>query len=117
MAGSGKHNNYSLATNYGRNLFTPGKNPKNNPVFLLFLASMIEVCNKYQKLIRIASSSVTNDYRLGGDEAPPAIISLFIGRDLEEILESVAKDDFEEKLSGTFWIYDNVNESFKKKVF
>ncbi|MDU2584323.1 MAG: glutamine synthetase, partial [Anaerococcus prevotii] len=98
MAGSGKHNNYSLATNYGRNLFTPGKIPKNNPVFLLFLASMIEVCNKYQKLIRIASSSVTNDYRLGGDEAPPAIISLFIGRDLEEVLESVANDDFEEKV-------------------
>lgn len=98
MAGSGKHNNYSLATNYGRNLFTPGKTPKNNPVFLLFLASMIEVCNKYQKLIRIASSSVTNDYRLGGDEAPPAIISLFIGRDLEDVLESVANDDFEEKL-------------------
>lgn len=98
MAGSGKHNNYSLVTNYGRNLFTPGKTPKNNPVFLLFLASMIEVCNKYQKLIRIASSSVTNDYRLGGDEAPPAIISLFIGRDLEEVLESVANDDFEEKV-------------------
>ena len=98
MAGCGKHNNYSLATNYGRNLFTPGKNPKNNPVFLLFLASMIEVCNKYQKLIRIASSSVTNDYRLGGDEAPPAIISLFIGRDLEDVLESVANDDFEEKV-------------------
>ena len=98
MAGSGKHNNYSLATNYGRNLFTPGKTPKNNPVFLLFLASMIEVCNKYQKLIRIASSSVTNDYRLGGDEAPPAVISLFIGRDLEEVLESVANDDFEEKV-------------------
>lgn len=98
MAGSGKHNNYSLATNYGRNLFTPEKNPKNNPVFLLFLASMIEVCNKYQKLIRIASSSVTNDYRLGGGEAPPAIISLFIGRDLEEVLESVANDDFEEKV-------------------
>lgn len=98
MAGSGKHNNYSLVTNYGRNLFTPGKTPKNNPVFLMFLASMIEVCNKYQKLIRIASSSVTNDYRLGGDEAPPAIISLFIGRDLEEVLESVANDDFEEKV-------------------
>lgn len=98
MAESGKHNNYSLVTNYGRNLFTPGKTTKNNPVFLLFLASMIEVCNKYQKLIRIASSSVTNDYRLGGDEAPPAIISLFIGRDLEEVLESVANDDFEEKV-------------------
>lgn len=59
---------------------------------------MVEVCNKYQKLIRIASSTVTNDYRLGGNEAPPAIISMFIGCDLEEILQAIANDDFEEKL-------------------
>ena len=98
MAGSGKHNNYSLATNYGKNLFSPGKGPKNNMVFLLFLSAMVEVCNKYQKLIRIASSTVTNDYRLGGNEAPPAIISMFIGCDLEEILQAIANDDFEEKL-------------------
>ena len=98
MAGSGKHNNYSLATNYGKNLFSPGKDPKNNLVFLLFLSAMVEVCNKYQKLIRIASSTVTNDYRLGGNEAPPAIISMFIGCDLEEILQAIANDDFEEKL-------------------
>ncbi|MCA2096819.1 glutamine synthetase III [Anaerococcus degeneri] len=98
MAGSGKHNNYSLATNYGNNLFSPGKDPKNNMAFLLFLSAMVEVCNKYQKLIRIASSTVTNDYRLGGNEAPPAIISMFIGCDLEEILQAIANDDFEEKL-------------------
>lgn len=98
MAGSGKHNNYSLATNYGKNFFSPGKDPKNNMVFLLFLSAMVEVCNKYQKLIRIASSTVTNDYRLGGNEAPPAIISMFIGCDLEEILQAIANDDFEEKL-------------------
>ena len=98
MAGSGKHNNYSLATNYGKNLFSPGKDPKNNMVFLLFLSAMVEVCNKYQKLIRIASSTVTNDYRLGGNEAPPAIISMFIGCDLEEILQAIANDDFEEKV-------------------
>ena len=95
MAGSGKHNNYSLATNYGKNLFSPGKDPKNNMTFLLFLAAMIEVCNQHQKLIRIASSSVTNDYRLGGDEAPPAILSVFVGLDLEEILEAIARGDFE----------------------
>ena len=98
MAGSGKHNNYSLATNYGKNLFSPGKDPKNNLIFLLFLSAMIEACNKYQNLIRIASSSVTNDYRLGGDEAPPAIISIFIGLDLEEVLKSIASDNFEEKV-------------------
>ena len=95
MAGSGKHNNYSLATNYGKNLFSPGKDPKNNMTFLLFLAAMIEVCNECQKLIRIASSSVTNDYRLGGDEAPPAILSVFVGLDLEEILKAIARGDFE----------------------
>lgn len=98
MAGSGKHNNYSLATNYGKNLFSPGKDPKNNMIFLLFLSAMVEFCNKYQKLIRIASSTVSNDYRLGGNEAPPAIISMFIGCDLEEVLKAVANDDFEEKI-------------------
>lgn len=97
MAGSGKHNNYSLATNYGKNCFSPGKDPKNNPIFLLFLSAMIEVCYKYQSLIRISSSSVTNDYRLGGNEAPPSIISMFIGNDLEEILRSIADDNFESK--------------------
>jgi hypothetical protein len=98
MAGSGKHNNYSLATNYGKNLFSPGKDPKNNMIFLLFLSAMVEVCNKYQNLIRIAASSVSNDYRLGGNEAPPAIISMFIGCDLEEVLRAIANDDFEEKI-------------------
>ncbi|WP_243344461.1 glutamine synthetase III [Anaerococcus sp. AGMB09787] len=97
MAGSGKHNNYSLATNYGKNCFSPGKDPKNNILFLLFLSAMIKVCNEYQSLIRIASSSITNDYRLGGDEAPPSIISVFIGNDLEDILKSIAEDDFKQK--------------------
>ena len=93
MAGSGKHNNYSLATNYGKNCFSPGKDPKNNHLFLLFLTAMIKVCNKYQNLIRLSSSSVSNDYRLGGNEAPPSIISVFIGKDLENILKSIANDE------------------------
>ena len=93
MAGSGKHNNYSLATNYGKNCFSPGKDPKNNYLFLLFLSAMIKVCNKYQNLIRLSSSSVSNDYRLGGNEAPPSIISVFIGKDLENILKSIANDE------------------------
>lgn len=93
MAGSGKHNNYSLATNYGKNCFSPGKDPKNNHLFLLFLSAMIKVCNKYQNLIRLSSSSVSNDYRLGGNEAPPSIISVFIGKDLENILKSIANDE------------------------
>lgn len=93
MAGSGKHNNYSLSTNYGKNCFSPGKDPKNNHLFLLFLSAMIKVCNKYQNLIRLSSSSVSNDYRLGGSEAPPSIISVFIGKDLENILKSIANDE------------------------
>lgn len=93
MAGSGKHNNYSLATNYGKNCFSPGKDPKNNHLFLLFVSAMIKVCNKYQNLIRLSSSSVSNDYRLGGNEAPPSIISVFIGEDLENILKSIANDE------------------------
>lgn len=92
MAGSGKHNNYSLTTNYGKNCFSPGDDPKNNYLFLLFLSAMIKVCNKYQNLIRLSSSSVSNDYRLGGNEAPPSIISVFIGEDLENILKSIAED-------------------------
>ena len=93
MAGSGKHNNYSLSTNYGKNCFSPGKDPKNNHLFLLFVSAMIKVCNKYQNLIRLSSSSVSNDYRLGGNEAPPSIISVFIGKDLENILKSIANDE------------------------
>lgn len=93
MAGSGKHNNYSLSTNYGKNCFSPGKDPKNNHLFLLFVSAMIKVCNKYQNLIRLSSSSVSNDYRLGGSEAPPSIISVFIGKDLENILKSIANDE------------------------
>ncbi|NVF12344.1 glutamine synthetase III [Anaerococcus sp. AGMB00486] len=95
MAGSGKHNNYSLATNYGKNCFSPGKDPKNNPIFLLFLSAMIEVCYKYQDLIRVTTSSVTNDFRLGGNEAPPSIISMFIGNDLEDMLKSISENNFE----------------------
>lgn len=93
MAGSGKHNNYSLATNYGKNCFSPGNDPKNNHLFLIFLSAMIKVCNLYQNQIRLASSSVSNDYRLGGNEAPPSIISVFIGKDLENILKSIANDE------------------------
>lgn len=92
--GSGKHNNYSISTNYGLNCFEPGKDPSKNFIFLLFTAAIIEITDKYQTLLRLSSSSVSNDYRLGGDEAPPAIVSLFLGRDLEDVFKSIAYDDF-----------------------
>lgn len=88
--GSGKHNNYSLMTNYGLNCFDPGDNPEDNLVFLLFTSAIIKTTHNYQTLLRISSSSVSNDYRLGGDEAPPAIISLFLGQDIEDVFTNIA---------------------------
>ncbi|WP_138160565.1 glutamine synthetase III [Peptoniphilus catoniae] len=95
--GSGKHNNYSLVTNYGLNVFDPGKKPEENLIFLSFSAALIEAVYKTQSLIRISSSSVSNDFRLGADEAPPAIVSLFLGRDLEDLFKSIAYDDYEKR--------------------
>lgn len=92
--GSGKHSNYSLVTNYGLNFFCQGEDKAHKQIFLLTMAAMIEACDKYQSLIRIASSSVTNDYRLGGAEAPPSIISVFLGQNLEEALKTIAYDDY-----------------------
>lgn len=101
--GSGKHNNYSICTNYGLNCFDPGKNPEENYIFLLFTSAIIEITDKYQTLLRLSSSSVSNDYRLGSSEAPPAIISLFLGRHLEDLFKSIAypeyaKKEYEEQL-------------------
>lgn len=96
--GSGKHNNYSLATNYGFNCFDPGDNPEENIIFQLFVVAMMEVTNKYANLLRVASSSPGNDYRLGGQEAPPAIISMFLGQDLEELFKSLVYDNYEPSL-------------------
>ena len=87
--GSGKHNNYSITTNYGLNCFDPGDDPYNNNVFLIFTAAMIKVCKKYQSLLRLYSSSVSNDYRLGGLEAPPSIITVFLGSYLEELFNYI----------------------------
>lgn len=91
--GSGKHNNYSITTNYGLNCFEPGEDPYNNNVFLLFTAAIIKVCHKYQTLLRLCSSSPSNDYRLGGLEAPPAIISVFLGSDLEDLFNAIRDDE------------------------
>ncbi len=88
--GSGKHNNWSISTDSGENLLDPGKNPKGNLQFLLFLTAVIKAVDEYQDLMRVSVASAGNDHRLGANEAPPAIVSMFLGEDLTEILESIA---------------------------
>ena len=91
--GSGKHNNWSLVTDDGQNLLEPGDRPHENIRFLLFVCAVIKAVDQYPELLRMASSSYGNDYRLGADEAPPAIISICMGSFLEEILEKLEKGD------------------------
>ena len=87
--GSGKHNNWSLGTDTGINLLKPGKNPAENKQFLLVLAAVIKAVDEYQDLLRISAATAGNDYRLGGDEAPPAIISIFLGDELDNLVHSI----------------------------
>ena len=89
--GSGKHNNWSIATDSGTNLLKPGKKPAENKLFLLILAAVIKAVDEYQDLLRISAASAGNDCRLGGHEAPPAIISIFLGDELETIIDSIIK--------------------------
>ncbi len=91
--GSGKHVNWSLSTDTGENLLSPGKNPAGNLRFLLFLCAVIKAVDDYQDLLRVSVASAGNDHRLGGNEAPPAIISMFIGDDLENILNAIEKGE------------------------
>ncbi len=94
--GSGKHNNWSLSTNTGENLLKPGKKPEENTQFLLFLTAVIRAVDEYQDLLRLSVATAGNDHRLGGDEAPPAIISMFLGDDLEAIVEAIINgEDYE----------------------
>ncbi|MBQ8649566.1 MAG: glutamine synthetase III [Clostridia bacterium] len=89
--GSGKHNNWSLSTDTGINLLSPGKNPAENLLFLISLAAVITAVDKHQDLLRISVATAGNDHRLGANEAPPAIISIFLGDELTGILESIEK--------------------------
>lgn len=91
--GSGKHNNWSICTDTGINLLEPGETPYENAQFLLFLCAVIKAVDEYQDLLRISVASAGNDHRLGANEAPPAIVSMFLGSDLSEILEAIEKDD------------------------
>ncbi|MDR2808818.1 MAG: glutamine synthetase III [Spirochaetaceae bacterium] len=88
--GSGKHNNWSIATDDGINLFDPGENPESNARFLLFAAAVVEAVDRYALLIRASAATSANDHRLGANEAPPAIVSIFFGGPLTEILEDIA---------------------------
>ena len=90
--GSGKHNNWSLSTDLGVNLMSPGDAPHDNAQFLLFLCSVIRAVDKFQDLLRISVASASNDHRLGANEAPPAVISIFLGDELTEVLRSIEED-------------------------
>ena len=87
--GSGKHNDWSISTNTGENLLDPGKNPEDNLQFQLFLAAIVKAVDEYQDLLRITVASAGNDHRLGANEAPPAIISMYLGDDLGALVESI----------------------------
>ncbi len=90
--GSGKHNNWSIATDTGVNLLAPGATPHENAQFLLFLSAVIKAVDDYQDLLRISVASAGNDHRLGANEAPPAVISIFLGDELNGVLEALEKD-------------------------
>ena len=89
--GSGKHNNWSMVTNEGKNLLDPGKTPHENQQFLLILASIIAAVDKHADLLRMSASTPGNDHRLGANEAPPAIISIFLGDQLEDVVKQLNK--------------------------
>ncbi|MCQ2516038.1 MAG: glutamine synthetase III [Saccharofermentans sp.] len=90
--GSGKHNNWSLSTNLGENLLEPGDTPYDNAQFLLMLTAVIKAVDEYQDMLRICVASAGNDHRLGANEAPPAIISIFLGSDLQAVIDAIETD-------------------------
>ena len=90
--GSGKHNNWSLATDTGVNLFKPGETPYENAQFLLFLCAAVQAVDNYQDLLRLSVATAGNDYRLGANEAPPAVISIFLGDELTAVLDAIETD-------------------------
>jgi glutamine synthetase len=97
--GSGKHNNWSLATNTGKNLLSPGKTPKTNLQFLTFFINTVKAVHEHADLLRASIASANNDHRLGANEAPPAIMSVFLGDQLNKILDEIEKSVGEKKLS------------------
>ena len=113
--GSGKHNNWSISTDTGKNILSPGKDPIHNKVFLTFLIAIVKAVHENQDLLRISVADAGNDHRLGGNEAPPAILSMFIGTDLEKVLKCVEEDlPYNEETLKSLEIDVNVLPSFKK---
>jgi glutamine synthetase len=97
--GSGKHNNWSLATNTGKNLLSPGHTPKTNLLFLTFFINFIKSVHEHADLLRAAIASAGNDHRLGANEAPPAIISVFIGSQLTKVLDEIERKVKDRKMT------------------
>lgn len=104
--GSGKHNNWSLITNTGKNLLAPGKTPKNNLMFLAFFVNVIKAVHDNADLLRASIASVSNDHRLGANEAPPAIISIFLGTQLNDLLDEIEHSRISKKLKedNSLWL-------------
>ena len=113
--GSGKHNNWSISTNTGDNLLSPGKNPETNTRFLLFLAAVVSAVDEYQDLLRITVASAGNDHRLGANEAPPAIISMYLGDDLDALVHSIINgEDYHSHKAARMQTGVDVLADFKK---
>ncbi|MET4082995.1 glutamine synthetase [Pedobacter sp. UYP30] len=104
--GSGKHNNWSLITDTGKNLLAPGKTPKNNLMFLAFFVNTIKAVSEHADLLRASISSVSNDHRLGANEAPPAIISIFLGSQLNDVLDEIEHSRISKKIKedNALWL-------------
>jgi glutamine synthetase len=100
--GSGKHNNWSMGTDTGHNLMDPGDTPAENTNFLFFCAAVIQAVNKHQGLLRASVASIGQDHRLGANEAPPAIISIFLGAELEKVFEAIATGEGDPHTPGSF---------------
>ncbi|MCL2518708.1 MAG: glutamine synthetase III [Oscillospiraceae bacterium] len=114
--GSGKHNNWSLVTNTGINLFDPGKiPPQENKLFLLFLCAVVKAVDEYQDLLRLSVATAGNDHRLGKHEAPPAILSIYLGDEIKSIFDSIRKaTSYDPKIAGQMDSGVNVLPSFQK---
>jgi len=106
--GSGKHNNWSMITNTGKNLLSPGKTPKNNLMFLTFFVNTIKAVSEHADLLRASIASVNNDHRLGANEAPPAIISIFLGSQLNDVLDEIETSRISKKLKEEALLWQGI---------
>ena len=112
--GSGKHNNWSMSTNDGQNLLDPGDTPMENLQFLTILCALIKGVDEYADLMRLSAASAGNDHRLGADEAPPAIVSMFLGEELDAVLKAIEEDGVYKTQANNFEIGVNALPSFPK---